>query len=678
MQLLNFTIIKLTIALVTGVLIGSYSNLPVNYSLLICLILLFLLGISYVINRTRRKKTILFGLISFLLFSSIGNLTSSFNNQQNHLNHYTNHFNHELDTIQTFVFKIREVLKPGNYYDKYIIDIKKINDQNVTGKSLLNVQKDSSNSALKVDDLVITKTVFKDLNSPLNPHQFNYRSYLKNKYIYHQLLTKKKELLILDREKTSFFGFAAQLRENINDKLKTFDFKKDELAIINALILGQRQDISEEIYSSYTKAGAIHILAVSGLHVGIILLLLNFLFKPLERIKHGYFIKKTLLLLVLWSFAVIAGLSPSVTRAVTMFSIVAIGMNLKRPANIYNTLAISMFVLLLIKPTFLFDVGFQLSYLAVFSIVWIQPKLYEIWNPKFWLSDKFWQIFTVTIAAQIGVVPLSLYYFHQFPGLFFISNLVIIPVLGFILGFGIFTIILALIGILPQIMASAFGYIISIMNDFVMFISKQEDFLFKDISFGLLSVVASYLLIISLVNLYKNRSYRFIAFALISTALFISVQIYYKYENSSNEFLIFHKSRYSLIGFKKSTNLELHHNLDSLTLAKQKLLTNYKIGNSIEEIKADSIRSVYRIKDKLMLIVDSLGAYKTTFKTDYVLLRNSPKINLTRLIDHLKPELIIADGSNYKSYQERWLKTCLKKEIPFHQTNKKGAFIIEF
>ena len=225
-------------------------------------------------------------------------------------------------------------------------------------------------------------------------------------------------------------------------------------------MLGQRQDISKEIYNSYTQAGAIHILAVSGLHVGIILLLLNFIFKPLIYFKNGNYIKLIVIVLILWSYAVIAGLSASVVRAVTMFTAVAIGMHLKRPTNVYNTLTISAFFLLLFKPMFLFDVGFQLSYLAVLAIVIIQPMLEKLWKPKFKLIDFFWKIFTVTIAAQFGIIPVSLYYFHQFPGLFFLSNLVIIPCLGFILGFGILIIILGLLNLLPNFLASTFGFVI--------------------------------------------------------------------------------------------------------------------------------------------------------------------------------------------------------------------------
>src|SRR5690606_24095560 len=250
--------------------------------------------------------------------------------------------------------------------------------------------------------------------------------------------------------------------------------------IINALLLGQRQDIPEEVYNNYTSAGAIHILAVSGLHVGIILLLINFILNPLENLKNGQFIKLILILLLLWSFAIIAGLSASVVRAVTMFSFVAYAMHIKRATNIYNILAISMFFLLLFKPSFLFDVGFQLSYIAVFAIVWIQPVLYKWWTPKLRPVNNLWQLFTVTIAAQIGVIPLSLYYFHQFPGLFFVSNLVIIPFLGIILGLGLLVIILALLNILPDLIADFYGSMISTMNNFIGWIARQEDFLFRD------------------------------------------------------------------------------------------------------------------------------------------------------------------------------------------------------
>jgi competence protein ComEC len=353
-------------------------------------------------------------------------------------------------------------------------------------------------------------------------------------------------------------------------------------------------------------------------------------------------------------------------------------MNLKRPTNIYNTLAISAFILLLVKPMFLFEVGFQMSYLAVISIVTIQPLLEKFWKPKNRILKFYWQILTVTVAAQFGVVPISLFYFHQFPGLFFVTNLAIIPVLGVILGFGILIIFLALLKILPQWLASAYAEIIHLMNKLVAWVSQQEQFVMRDIPFSIWQVLASYIMIIAFVMILKKQTFSSVRFTLISVILFQLVLLNEKHQNQTDELVIFQKSRFTMVGHKQNNVLKVSHNLDSMSILKENSIKNYKIGNRIKTISEDSMLSVYQMNNKTLLVIDSFGIYQVThFKPNYILLRNSPKINLERLIDSLQPELVIADGSNYKSYLARWKATCIKRKRPFHQTNEKGAFIIK-
>lgn len=679
MRLLNFTIIKLTLCLIAGIIIAHFTNIPLKTTLLITGTLIIALFVSFLIAKKQFIKTIWFGALTFILMVAVGVLTANFHNQQNFSNHYTNQVSTHIDSLKTITFRIREVLKPGNYYDKYVIDILNVDENKTNGKSLLNIEKDSLKSPLKVDAKYVSRTEFKNLIHPLNPYQFDYKNYLEKKYIYHQLFISNQSLLEVSSNTHTLFGVANGIRDYINSKLKPYNFEPDELAIINALLLGQRQDISEEVYSSYTNAGAIHILAVSGLHVGIILIILSLVLKPLERFKHGKLLKTVLLVLFLWSFALIAGLSASVTRAVTMFSIVTIALNLKRPTNIYNTLAISMFVILLFKPMFIFDVGFQLSYLAVFAIVGIDPYLYNLWRPKNYFLDKYWHTLTITISAQFGIIPISLYYFHQFPGLFFISNLVIIPLLGLILGFGILVIILAVLNLLPQFIADIFGYIIGLMNNFVGWVSKQEAFLFKEIPFNLLYVIASYLLIIFGISLIIKKRTIYLKLMLLSIIIFQCVFIYTSYNKPQNELVVFHKSRFSLIGNTSNNKIIVSHNFDSITASKNNIIKDYVVGNHITNIQKDSLESIYKLNKKTLLLIDSLGVYNVkSFAPDYVLLSQSPKINLNRLIDSIKPKYIIADGSNYKSYVERWEVICKKRKLPFHQTSKKGAFIIKY
>ncbi|MBU2939217.1 ComEC family competence protein [Lacinutrix sp. C3R15] len=676
MKVVNFNIIKLTFFLILGILIGFYYYIPLHLSVYITLCLIFLLIISYLISKNQFKKTIWFGIVTFITAVSIGILTTNIHNEKNYKNHYTKFFSVSKKTTSTITFKINEVLKPGNYHDKYIIDILKVDDKTVSGTSLLNIAKDSLQKQLEVDEILITTESFTAISPPINPNQFNYKKYLEKRYIYHQIYSTNKNLFRVSNNTHTFFGYAAQLRKNINLKLNKYHFKTDELAIINALILGQRQHIRKEVYTHYVNAGAIHILAVSGLHVGILLLLLNIFFKPLEQLKNGRILKMIVVILLLWCYTIIAGATASIVRAATMFSIIAYAMHLKRPSNIYNTLAISVFFILIFKPLFLFDVGFQLSYLAVIAIVSIQPILYKIWKPKYWLVNKLWEITTVTLAAQFGVLPISLYYFHQIPGLFWLSNIVIIPLLGTILVSGILIITLALTNVLPQFLADSFGFIIGLMNTFFEWIASKEEFLFQDIAFNIFYVLSTYLIIIALVRLYVKKNHNAVALLCLSVISCQIATMYTKYKNSKNAFIIFHKSRNTVIALKKKNTLQVFHNVDTLT--KNKTISTFAVANFIKSINEDTLQDLYIYQNKKVLIVDSLSIYMVkSIQPDYVLLRNSPKINIERLIDTLSPKTIIADGSNYKSYVSRWEKTCKKRKLPFHYTGKKGAFVLK-
>lgn len=357
----------------------------------------------------------------------------------------------------------------------------------------------------KVNSKVLTSAVLQVVKPPQNPYQFNYKTYLKRQGVFYQVFLKNQPVLALPQSPKTITDYAETIREALNKRLQKLSFKPIERAFINALLLGQRQDISTDVYEAYKKAGAIHILAISGLHIGILLLILQFVLRPLLYFGYGKFVRLLIILCVLWSFAVIAGLSPSVVRAVTMFSLFAIVKGLKRSSNSLNTLAISAFILLLVRSKFCFDVGFQLSYAAVASIIIVKPVLDSWGSFKNRILNWFLDLLKVSIAAQIGVLTLSLFYFHQFPGLFFVTNMVVIPCLMVILGLGIVT--LTLIGIFnpPDILVYSLGWVIQFMNRFVEWIATKETFLFDQISFDLTALIISYLILFFLSIFYHKK-----------------------------------------------------------------------------------------------------------------------------------------------------------------------------
>lgn len=675
MKLLNFNIIKLTVCLILGICIAHYFKPNFSMAIYISLGLMALLFIYYLGLKQKANRSPYFAILAYCCMVSLGINAYNIQNEKLQPQHYKNLKFEEYPSLK---FKIKERLKPDLYNDKYIVSLISANKSEASGQLLINIKRDSISGTLPVDAIIYTKSDLKDIQKPLNPHQFDYSKYLELRQVYSQIYLQHNQFLILSNQPTTIYGYADQLRSTINSGLIKSGFEDDVLSIINALLLGQRQTIDKSIYNNYVNSGTIHILAVSGLHVGIILLILNFIFKPLLLLKHGRIIRPLIIVTLLWLFAIVAGLSPSVTRAATMFSIISIAMHLKRPTNIYNTLAISAFFILIIKPTFLFEVGFQMSYLAVLGIVSIQPILYKLWQPKYWIFDMPWQILTVTIAAQIGVLPISLFYFHQFPGLFFISNLVVIPFLEAILGLGLLVIVMALIGYIPKPIVQIYSFIIELLNKFVAWVAQFEAFLFRDIPFTIIQVLCTYIIIVSTVQIYKFKTFKWVAICLIGIICLQGTYIYNKFQNKDEAFIVFNKSRFSMIGLKQNDKLEVHHNLDDSKLRNDNVIKNYKVGEFIDDVALSNLQDIYQFKNKTLLIIDSLGVYKNvSFQPHFVLLRNSPKVNLNRVIDSLKPQQIIADASNYKSYVNRWKLTCRDKKIPFHYTNEKGAFILK-
>lgn len=677
-KFLKFIPAQLTIFLIVGIIIGNHFSISPNQLVPVFGGLILIFTAVYFYSNNQFQTPFLFTVLVFFLSFFIGLGIITFKNQLNNKKHYSKELQFSTNTPVLALISIERLLKSTTYYNKYEAEVYAFNGKKSIGEILVNIKKDSTKSQFRVDDNLAVKIVFNSIAEPLNPYGFNYKKYLQQQQIHHQIYGNNSQFLLLPKTNQTLKGIAAIIRDKITKALIWYGFKNDELAVVNALLLGQRQYITSELQQSYAGAGAIHILAVSGLHIGIILMILTAVFKPLHYFKHGKLTTTLAIIIILWMYAILAGLSASVVRAVAMFTAIAIAMFVNRPSSVYKTLVISMFFLLLFNPYYLFEVGFQLSYMAVFSIVWIQPKLYHLWKPKFWFLDKTWQLLTVSMAAQIGVLPLSLYYFHQFPGLFFVSNLVIIPFLGVVLTLGIVIMVLSVLQIMPQFLAGGYIFVIQQMNKFVGWIAHQEFFIIQQISMSFLLMVALYaFLFFGLKWIEKKVFYRFVL-VLISIILIQTVFVFEKYmAQSMNEFIVFNESKASTVGKRTGDKIIFHVSADSL-----KAISNFKIaylvGSGLNEIlPSEKIKNLYAFKNETILMVDSLGIYSfNSVNPTIVVLQQSPKINLERLLKNLHPKIIIADGSNYKSYLEDWEQTCLKNKTPFHNTLKKGAFVL--
>jgi competence protein ComEC len=332
----------------------------------------------------------------------------------------------------------------------------------------------------------------------------------------------------------------------------------------------------------------------------------------------------------------------------------------------------------LFQPAFLFDVGFQLSYVALFFIVWLQPLLSSIWTPKYKVTSYLWDIITVSFAAQIGTFPMSIYYFHQFPGLFFITNLVILPGMSIILALGVMVMVLAAFDVVWLPLLKILEWSIWLLNKVIGWVASFEDFIFRDIPLNSYMMWSCYLIIFSTIIWVKKPTFHKLIFSLMAIILLQLFAFEAKYSSQSeNEFIVYSKQKNTIITERHGDIVTLYSNDSILKNAHENLvLQSYLVANFCKIQHKKPLSNVLYFKNKKILIVDSAAVCLQDEKPDILLLTHSPKLNLERLFKSWKPQQVVVNGTNFKTYIKVWKATCRKEKIPFHDTSEKGFFKI--
>lgn len=670
MKVLKFPLLTITISFAIGIIAEYY--LEWTFSKLITL-LIFCFGAFFFLFWKSKKvllQNISFGITTYLLAYTLGMLSFYVHSDTNNANHYTKNTIEETNSIRAIV---TSALKPNVKYNKYFISLSHFNDSVASGKMLLYVPKINTTKLSTGDEIWLKNSVY-PIPKAFNPYQFDYANYLEKQNVYHQIYTRENQIKIIQTHK-NFDFYIEKLRNNLSKSFDIHDFEPKTKAIIDALILGQRLELDKETIADYSNAGVIHILAISGLHISIIYFFIVFLLKPLKRVRFGAEIQLLIVLAILWLFAFLTGLPASVTRAVTLFSFISIGNYFNQPKAIYNALAISAFLILLVNPNAIFDVGFQLSYAAVLSIVLFQPFYKKFYFTENKIGIYFIDTILVSLAAQIGVLPLSLYYFNQLPLLFLLANLIIIPLSSLVLIVGI--VILPLNYVFPSIavfLGNVLEYSIQFMNNYIHWIAQFKSGIITNISFSGWLTFSMYLVIVALIyGLYHTKA-KNVKYILLTILIFQCSYITVKWnENHRNELVIFNEKA-TLIGIKNQKNVIAFSDAPEHHSA---TLNHYKRGTFSDSLEVFSLENTISFKNKRILVVDSLGIYKTSIRPDIIVLTQNPKINLLRLIQDVSPKVIIADKSNYKNSIKRWETTCRKEKIPFHAIAEKGFYKLE-
>ncbi len=546
-------------------------------------------------------------------------------------------------------------------------------------------------SLVRGDRILVTQPV-RPHQRALNPNQFDYGAHLKSKgFAGTTYFSKAPILLKQSRQKSDVSGFFENLRLRCIAIFKSYDLGNDELGVASALILGQKSYLDKELKGSFAAAGAIHILAVSGLHVGIIYLLLINLVKYVLPKKRFKLLSVALVIAALWCYAGITGFSPSVLRATTMFSFIALGKETGRTGNIYNMLAVSALVLTIINPSIVKEVGFQLSYIAVIGIAALFKPIYSLLIFKSWFADKAWSLLVVSFVAQLATFPLSIYYFGQFPNLFLISNLLVIPLATSALYSGLALLIIHWVPFIDILVAFCMKWILISLNASVYTIAAIPYSYTDGIYVTAVSMLGLYVLIISIILFisWPNRA-RLIAIFTIGFLLVAALTTRIFKQSQQIRFDILAGPKCSLITFTEGKKMWiLSADTSSVFQASSKFyIDGFCDQNGIttliwlptnEPLRTESIiveNGILRFR-KWQGIYDLTGIRSQKFGSiadfllaeDYYGLKN---------FKSLSPDTYVILGSTLYPYdQERALAYCREKNWKVWNMDEQGAYSLK-
>jgi competence protein ComEC len=679
-------VIRLLIALISGILLQWYGQLPLT-CIAICFIIsfLFFLVYSFTAVKIRYRLSVVNGIFVCLLLVSTGSslvwLHDIRNNKQ-WAGHSYAASSHVIVTIE------EPLVEKANSYKALAIFQSTIQNGFRTsseGKIILYFKKDSVAPSLHYGTQILFNKSLQEIKNAGNPGSFDYKTYCLFQHITHQVyLTNKEYVVLAATDKNAFKDFVFKSRSWVINHLRKYIKGEKEQGLAEALLIGYKDDLDKNLVQAYSNTGVVHIIAISGLHLGLIYWLLLFLTKPLARHKKLVWARLFLIISSLWLFSILAGAQPSVLRSALMFTIIAAGEVAVRKTNIFNTLAFSAFVLLCINPFWLWDVGFQLSYAAVLSIIIFFRPIYNWYRPENKLMEFLWKLTAVTLAAQIFTLPISIYHFHQMPLLFLFTNIIAVPLSSAILIGEIILCALFFISPIANLVGAVLNYFIYLMNSYVEGLDKLPFSVWNYLSINIFQAVL--LLFFATAICYwlmeKKRRFAWIAFS--SFALFMLIRgLSFFNAFDQKKLIVYNVPKHPAIDV---LNGRSYFFIGDSSLLYDDFIRNFhlqpsRIAHRITPAIANAEIKSFQLGEKQILILDEALPFASASpkqKIDLLVLSKNPKLYINSLLNTFIIQQIVIDGSVPAWKAALWKKDCDSLKISCYNVSEEGAFVMKW
>jgi len=556
--------------------------------------------------------------------------------------------------------KVREVKSEGEY---------KI----AQGKIIAYFKNSELSKQISFGQTLLIHSKLLEVDEPKNPFEFNYKTYLQNQQIFHTCFVDSTSFSMINTPSaiSSIWKFGLKVKQHVLSKLKQSNLSADAYAISAALLTGYDDEIDKQLMEAFSHSGTLHVLSVSGLHTGLIYLVLAFLFDLIDRNKKQKLLKFIFITICLWAFALITGFSAPVLRAVIMFNLLGLGNIYFRNnyKNQINILLVSAFMLLCYDPFLISNIGFQLSYFALIGIIFYTPVFENIWQPQNKLTAIVWSNICASFAATLTTLPFTLFYFKQFPLWFFICNLIVVPATFIVL-------LLAVFIILNFSKASLIiNPIIKFLTAFIQMFNLPSAGYIDNIHFNWLDslLMSAFILLFSAAIYYK--SYKQFVYTLLLVIVWQINGIMGSYEAKSNKlFTVYNVKHQSVCSVKNGTQVILDsvsHNNFNYHIKPHLVSFSYPKVNT-------SCFNLLKSKNANILILRRNNYWPLT---DYqnissLLISNNFELNESDLEQFHSLKLVIADGSNNKYISKQNKQLCSKFGVEYYSTAEQGAYLL--
>lgn len=643
---------RLLLPVITGIAAASLFRGTAHQLLLFSLSGLMLMLLScFIIKTEQYRLRWLFGAGLFLFLTSLSAVQ---------------YLEHERDRLFTFA-------DSEYYYSGTIIDIPVVKPRSVAcnvktsspaeKKVILYLEQTEEARELTPGDEIIFFARLNTFRNPGNPDDTDYAGLMRIRGFSGSGYVRSADWQKTGRQQLSVPVMAQKCRAKALDYYRSFGFEQETFAFISAVTLGYKAYIPDDLMEAFRASGTAHILAVSGLHVGIIYLIFNSFFSFLGRQGRGYLIRQWLVVILLWAYAFMAGMSSSVTRAVIMLTLFCMGNIQHLRGFTFNTLAATAFIILIFRPFSLFDVSFQMSFGAVFAILYFHPRISPLFTPKNSVSRYGWNLFTVSTAAQLGIFPLVLYYFGTFPTYFFITNLLVVPIIGIILYAALLLIAAGSLTFLDsgfiEWLQSIAQWIVKSLSELILrIVYISESLPFAQLASGQITLLQLVLLTASILFITRflssHRSGPLII-AMVTFFLFQCTITYNKLTQPPAQLVIFNdynSSEIALFANRKRHSVEIPHN----------------------GFLPHPGKSIFRLSD------GSLNNYsaRERFPLDLLILSHYSYFDIEQLMEVFNPSMIVLDSSLPRFAAARMTKECNRLGIAVHDVTQNGALSVNF